>query len=230
MGKVSPILPETAPQQSQPFQPWEYSNECPQPALEFVLQAQEPQSPDKMANEGTMDVGSSCSHGSNVMQHILSVVVVNLEPAISLWAQFFHHTHWPSNEHLPLFEMGANQCDQGAVHGTISKCWSATGLWQVDSCYGKIRIICTNNAVYTHVWPCIGASYNHLLHDKYNLIQCISGVQVRNNITTQGCYTFLHYRSGAGTVKSLYQSNTRTVLQLRPRRYKKSPETSEHLH
>ena len=111
MGKVLPILPETAPQQSQPFQPREYSNERPQPALEFVLQAQEPQSPDKMANEGTTDVGSSCSHGSDIPQHILSVVVVNPEPAISLWAQFFYHTHQPSNKHSPLFEMAANQCD-----------------------------------------------------------------------------------------------------------------------
>ena len=50
--------------------------------------------------------------------------------------------------------------------------------------YRKLEIICTNNTVYTRVWPSIGASYNHLLHDEYNSIQCISGVQVRNNITT----------------------------------------------
>ena len=50
-------------------------------------------------------------------------------------------------------------------------------------------ITCTNSTVYTRVWPGIWASYNHLLHDEYNSIQCILGVQVRNNITTQSCYS-----------------------------------------
>ena len=48
----------------------------------------------------------------------------------------------------------------------------------------KVMIISTNNTVYTRVWPHIWASYNHLLHDEYNLFQCILGVQVRYNKTT----------------------------------------------
>ena len=54
----------------------------------------------------------------------------------------------------------------------------------MDFRYRKLEIIRTNNAVYTRVWPYIGASYNHLLHE-YNLIQCSSRCEYkRNHITT----------------------------------------------
>ena len=63
--------------------------------------------------------------------------------------------------------------------------------------YRKLEIICTNNTVYTCVWPSIGASYNHLLHE-YNLIQCSSRcASKRNNITTQSCYKWTYLLLGA---------------------------------
>ena len=54
----------------------------------------------------------------------------------------------------------------------------------MDFRYRKLEIIRTNNAVYTRVWPCIGASYNHLLRE-YKSIQCsLRCASKRNNITT----------------------------------------------
>ena len=50
--------------------------------------------------------------------------------------------------------------------------------------YRRLDIICTNSTVYTRVLPCLWASYNHLLHDEYNSIQCSSGVHSKITITT----------------------------------------------
>jgi hypothetical protein len=59
----------------------------------------------------------------------------------------------------------------------------------VYSCYRMMETICTNSSVYTRVWPCIGASYNHLLRE-YKSIQCSSRCDYkRNHITT---YKLLH--------------------------------------
>ena len=57
---------------------------------------------------------------------------------------------------------------------------SVTGVFPLQ----ELEVICTNNTVYTRVWPSIGASYNHLLHE-YNSIQCSSRCDYkRNHITT----------------------------------------------
>ena len=77
-------------------------------------------------------------------------------------------------------------------------------------CYRMMEIISTDSSVYARVWPCIWASYNHLLHNEYNWIQCISGVQVRYNITT---YKLLHF----------FTLSKCSMLQLQLQRYKKFP-------